>query len=45
MKRKELEYERYTLPSRYWEPQPDEEDLKRMEAAADADEDLELPFE
>ena len=24
--------EAYDLPSRYWEPQPDEEDLKRLEA-------------
>jgi len=40
--RKELMYERHTLPSRYWEPEPDEEALKRME---EEDEDLELPFE
>ena len=28
--RKELAYERHTLPSRFWEPEPDEEDLERM---------------
>ena len=40
-----------TLPSRYWEPQPDEEDLERMrneyEQARlqfEAEEDEELPF-
>ncbi|MCR5295363.1 MAG: hypothetical protein K6E30_09385 [Lachnospiraceae bacterium] len=43
--RKELMYERHTLPSRFWEPEPDEEDLKRMAAETEADEDLELPFE
>ena len=30
MQRKELMHERFPLPSRYWEPQPDEEDLERM---------------
>ena len=29
--RKELIYERHELPSRFWEPEPDEEDLKRIE--------------
>ena len=29
--RKELAADRHDLPSRYWEPQPDEEDIKRME--------------
>ena len=29
--RKELAADRHGLPSRYWEPQPDEEDIKRME--------------
>ena len=24
-------YERRDLPSRFWEPEPDEEDLKRLE--------------
>ena len=30
-KRKELQMERHALPSRFWEPEPDEEDLKRIE--------------
>ena len=29
--RKELLPDRHYLPSRFWEPQPDEEDLERME--------------
>ena len=29
--RKELVYEKHDLPSRYWEIQPDDEDLERME--------------
>lgn len=28
--RKELAYDRHRLPSGYWQPQPDEEDLERM---------------
>ena len=40
--------EKYTLPSRYWEPQPDEEDLERMEAEWSEqhkeEDDEELPF-
>lgn len=28
--RKELIYDRNRLPSGYWEPQPDEEDLERI---------------
>ena len=37
------------LPSRFWEPQPDEEDLERMEAEwreqhKDDKDDEELPF-
>jgi hypothetical protein len=46
--RKELAYERHPLPSRYWEPEPDEEDLERMMKEAEArgqEEDEELPFE
>ena len=42
--RRELMYDRHTLSSRFWEPQPDEEDLKRMEEEAE-EEDVELPFE
>ena len=43
-----MRYEIHTLSSRYWEPQPDEEDLERMEAEwkeqhKDED-DEELPF-
>ena len=29
--RKEMLPDRYELPSRFWEPEPDEEDLKRIE--------------
>lgn len=43
--RKEMMYERHTLPSRFWEPEPDEEDLKRIATETEEDEDLELPFE
>ena len=46
--RKELAYERHLLPSRYWEPEPDEKDLERMMKEAEArgqEEDEELPFE
>ena len=45
--RKELACERHTLPSRFWEPEPDEEDLERMmKEAGDKgqEEDLEIPF-
>jgi len=40
-------YTEHTLPSRFWEPQPDEEDLKRMEAEYEGSElDSEpVPFE
>ena len=42
----ELAYERHPLPSRYWEPEPDEEDLERMmNEAEEQEEDIELPFE
>ena len=44
--RKELAYERHPLPSRYWEPEPDEEDLEQMMKEAEGqEEDIELPFE
>ena len=49
--RKELMYDRNRLPSGYWEPQPDEDDLERMrkeyeEAHKCDDEKLEeLPFD
>lgn len=45
--RKELAYERHPLPSRFWEPEPDEEDLERMmrEAEENDQEADELPFE
>lgn len=45
--RKELAYERNPLPNRFWEPEPDEEDLERMMQEAEEN-DLEadeLPFE
>lgn len=45
--RKELAYERYSLPSRFWEPEPDEEDIERMMREAEDQEyseDEELPF-
>lgn len=44
--RKELAYERHDLPSRFWEPEPDEEDIERMmrEAEATEPEEEELPF-
>ena len=46
-RRKELIYERHDLPSRFWEPQPDEEDLERMERENTEDwmDDAPLPFE
>lgn len=46
--RRELVYERHTLPSRYWEPQPDEEEMDALEEAAmerGDGFDEELPFE
>ena len=45
--RKELAADRHDLPSRYWEPQPDEEDIKRMEQenAESWMDDEPLPFE
>jgi hypothetical protein len=45
--RRELATERYELPSRFWEPQPDEEDLARMEREYEGSElyDEPLPFE
>ena len=46
--RKELAYEKHDLPSRFWEPEPDEEDLERMRkewiAQHKDDPDEELPF-
>ena len=33
--RKELAYERHTLPSRFWEPEPDGEDLERLAQEAE----------
>ena len=40
-------HEKHDLPSRFWEPQPDEEDLKRMEQEYEGSEqdDEPLPFE
>lgn len=46
--RRRLGYgDRYDLPSRYWEPEPDEEDMKLMEQICEDNEfaDLEIPFE
>ena len=45
--RKELTVDRHDLPSRYWEPQPDEEDIKRMEQENTESwlDDEPLPFE
>lgn len=39
--------EKHDLPSRFWEPQPDEEDLKRLEQEYEGSEgdDEPLPFE
>ena len=38
--------DRYDLPSRFWEPEPDEEDLKRLEQEYEGSEldDEPLPF-
>ena len=41
--RKELVYERYDLPSRFWEPEPPED--WQPETDMDFDEEMELPFE
>ena len=40
-------YEKHDLPSRFWEPTPDEEDLERMEREYEgSEEDNEpLPFD
>ena len=40
-------YERHDLPSRFWEPEPDEEYLKRLEQEYEGSEldDEPLPFE
>ena len=46
--RRDLGYgEKRDLPSRFWEPEPDEEDLKRMEQEYEDSEldDEALPFE
>ena len=51
--RREFAYERHELPSRFWEPEPDEEDLKRLESeymerirnGLEPIDDEELPFE
>lgn len=45
MQRKELMADRHDLPSRFWEPQPDEEDLLRMEEEKQSDDTDPLPFE
>ena len=39
--------EKHGLPSRFWEPEPDEDDLKRMEQEYEGSEldDEPLPFE
>ena len=45
--RKEMLPDRYELPSRFWEPEPDEEDLKRLEQENEENwmDDEPLPFE
>ena len=45
--RKELMHEQYDLSSRFWEPEPDEEDLMRLQQEyEDSELDNEpLPFE
>ena len=45
--RKEMLPDRYELPSRFWEPEPDEEDLERMEQENEESwmDDESLPFE
>ena len=52
-RRWEYAYEGHELPGRFWEPEPDEEDLKRLEAeymerlknGLEPVEDEELPFD
>ena len=45
--RKEMLPDRYELPSRFWEPEPDEEDQERMEQENEESwiDDEPLPFE
>ena len=45
--RKEMLPDRHDLPSRFWEPEPDEEDLDRMQRQYEGSEhdDEPLPFE
>ena len=45
--RKEMLPDRYDLPSRFWEPEPDEEDLERLEQENEENwmDDEPLPFE
>jgi hypothetical protein len=45
--RKEMLPDRYELPSRFWEPEPDEEDLERQEQENEENwmDDEPLPFE
>jgi hypothetical protein len=45
--RKEMLPDRYELPSRFWEPEPDEEDLERLEQENEENwmDDEPLPFE
>ena len=45
--RKEILPDRYDLPSRFWEPEPDEEDLERLEQENEENwmDDEPLPFE
>ena len=45
--RKEMLPDRFDLPSRFWEPEPDEEDLERLEQENEENwmDDEPLPFE
>ena len=45
--RKEMLPDRYDLPSRFWEPEPDEEDLEKLEQENEEYwmDDEPLPFE
>ena len=45
--RKEMLPDRYELPSRFWEPEPDEEELERLEQENEESwmDDEPLPFE
>jgi hypothetical protein len=45
--RKEMLPDRFDLPSRFWEPEPDEEDLERMKQENEESwmDDEPLPFE